>query len=337
MNADDPRPVAALGMVPALMPALFDADAQRRLATLVRIDPGHVNQGVLNADLVDPETEVLLSCWGAPRLDAAALAALPKLRAVVHAAGSIKEIVTDACRDRGIEFSSAASANALPVAEYTLAMILLANKRVRWLAQRYQDLRADWHPGVVPPQVGNYGRTVGICGASRIGRRVIELLRPFDLNVLLNDPFVNAEEAIGLGVELVDLDELCVRSDVLSLHAPALPGTRHLIDARRLGLMPDGATLINTARGILVDTAALTAELVTGRLSAVLDHTEPEILPTDSPLYGLPNVVLTPHIAGSLGNELRRMGNAAIDELARFVGGEPFQHLVPYAALDRTA
>ncbi|NEE43366.1 hydroxyacid dehydrogenase, partial [Streptomyces sp. SID8455] len=87
--------------------------------------------------------------------------------------------------------------------------------------------------------------------------------------------------------------------DVVSIHAPELPQTRHLFDAGRLALMRDGATLVNTARGSLVDTDALVKELVSGRIDAVLDHTEPEVLPVDSPLYDLPNVLLTPHIAGS--------------------------------------
>jgi phosphoglycerate dehydrogenase-like enzyme len=337
VSPNDQRPVVALAMDPSLVPALFDREVQHRLAQLARIDLARVHHGVLSPDHLDPETEVLLTCWGAPRLDEEALAALPKLRAVIHAAGSVKEIVTDACRDRGIEFASAASVNAVPVAEYTLAMVLLVNKRVFSLVRTYQELRSSWHGGLVPPEVGGYGPTVGICGASLIGRRVIDLLRPFDVTVLLNDPFVSPDEAAALGVELVELDELCERSDVLSLHAPALPSTRHLIDARRLGLMRDGATLINTARGMLVDTAALSAELVSGRLCAVLDHTEPEILPADSPLYDLPNVFLTPHIAGSLGNELRRMGYAALHELAGFVAKRPFHNPVRYVDLDRSA
>ncbi|WP_338144166.1 hydroxyacid dehydrogenase [Nocardioides turkmenicus] len=337
MTGTDARPVALLGMEPGLVAALFDAASIARLNRLTTIQLGQLQHGVLDRDAVDPDTEVMLTCWGAPQLDVAALDALPKLRAVVHAAGSVKGIVTSACRERGIEVSSAASVNALPVAEYTLAMILLANKRVPWLARTYRDMRAGWHPRVVPESVGNFGLTVGIVGASLIGRRVIELLRPFDLEVILHDPYVDQAQAAGLGVELVDLDQLCARSHVVSLHAPALPSTRHMFDARRLGLMRDGATLINTARGHLVDTDALTEELVSGRLNAVLDHTEPEILPTRSVLYGLPNVVLTPHIAGSQGNELRRMGSAAIDELERFVNGQPFEHPVDYDALERSA
>lgn len=337
MRDEDDRLVVALGMSPGLRSALFDDEAVRRIEKVGRVDWEQVVHAGRGPESSDPETEVLLTCWGAPRLDSTWLNAMPKLRAVIHAAGSVKGIVTEACRDRGIVVSSAAAVNAVPVAEFTVAMIVLSTKRVLWLADRYEHLGADWRPDVVSSDVGTFDRTIGICGNSLIGQRVIEMLRSYDVRVLLNDPYVEPAEAARLGVELVDLDELCARSDVVSLHAPALPSTRHLIDARRLGLMRDGATLINTARGVLVDTEALSRELVSGRLFAVLDHTDPEILPSESPLFGLPNVLVTPHIAGSLGTELRRLGSSAVDELGRFTAGEPFLHPVRYDDLGRSA
>jgi phosphoglycerate dehydrogenase-like enzyme len=283
------------------------------------------------------DTEVLLTCWGAPPLDEVILDAAPNLRALVHAAGSVKEIVTDECWTRGISVSSAAWANARPVAEYTLGAILLSNKRLLELRERYAAKRSRWSRDQLPLDVGNYGRTIGIVGASHVGRRLIELLRPFGFEILLCDPYVTASEASSLGVRLADLDELCMTSDVVSLHAPALPATRHMIDGRRLGLLRDGATFINTARGSLVDTEALSDVLATGRLYAVLDTTEPEVLPDDSPLYELPNVVLTPHIAGAVGNELRLLGDAALEELTRYASGASFAHPVLRQYLDRTA
>src|SRR5205823_13361354 len=135
------------------------------------------------------------------------------------------------------------------------------------------------------------------------GRRVIALLRPFDFDVVVSDPSLDQAQARELGVQLAELDDLLRASHIVSLHAPSLPSTHQLIDRRRLGLMRDGATLINTARGALVDQAALSDELVAGRINAVLDVTEPWVLPADSPLCSLPNVVLTPHIAGALGVE----------------------------------
>ncbi|WP_329200478.1 MULTISPECIES: hydroxyacid dehydrogenase [unclassified Streptomyces] len=274
------------------------------------------------------EAEVLFTSWGCPSLDADALERMPRLRAVVHAAGSVKHHVTDACWDRGLLVSSAAAANAVPVAEYTLAAILFSNKRVLESAHAYRSARGPMDLLDRYPTVGNYRRTVGLIGASLIGRRVLELLRPFDLRVLVHDPYADQAEIAALGGESCVLDQLLSRSDVVSLHAPELPGTRHLLDAARLALMPDGATLINTARGSLVDTAALTEELVTGRLHAVLDHTEPEVLPEGSPLFNLPNVLLTPHVAGSLGGELDRLAATAVGELERYARGLAFRYPV---------
>ncbi|MFE7774234.1 hydroxyacid dehydrogenase [Streptomyces sp. NPDC057445] len=324
----DDRPSLLLAMGPGIAERLL-GDAHRvRLASLARTDPCLVAH-----DLTAPppavaaalaEADVLLTCWGATPLDAHVLGGAPRLRAVVHAAGSVKHHITQACWDRGLTVASAAAANALPVAEYTLAAILFANKRVLHARRRYSEIRAphDWHGEL--EGAGNHRRTVGVIGASRIGRRVIELLRPFDLRVLLHDPYVDAPEAALFGAEAVPLDTLCARSDIVSVHAPEVPATRRMIGARQLALMPDGATLINTARGSLVDTDALLPELVSGRLDAVLDVTEPEVPPPDSPLYELPNVLLTPHIAGSLGGELHRMADRALDELERFARGLPF-------------
>ncbi|MFF7445378.1 MULTISPECIES: NAD(P)-dependent oxidoreductase [unclassified Streptomyces] len=309
-----------------------------RLRSVARVDTATV---VTDLGTADPrqlaDAEVLFTHWGAPELTEEALHRLPRLRAVVHAAGSVKHHVTDAVWRRGIAVSSAAAANAVPVAEFTLAAILFANKRVLDAARVYATART--RPDLLPYYSGhgNYHRTVGVVGASRIGRRVLELLRPHDLDVLLYDPYVDARQARALGAEPAGLDELVRRSDVVSVHAPQLPETRHMFDARRIGLLRDGATLINTARGSLVDTAALTEHLLAGRIHAVLDVTEPDVPPVDSPLYTLPNVLLTPHIAGSLGNELHRMTDWAIDEVARYARGLPFAHEVGSEDLSRSA
>ncbi|MFF9402052.1 MULTISPECIES: hydroxyacid dehydrogenase [unclassified Streptomyces] len=340
-HATDNRPTALLAMGPGIADRLLADRHRTRLAALTRTDPYLVAH-----DLTDPspevaaafaEAEVLFTCWGATPLTAEVLAAAPRLRAVVHAAGSVKHHITDACWERGIAVTSAAGANALPVAEFTLAAILFANKRVLHSADRYRALRAehDWLAEL--GDSGNYRRTVGVIGASRIGRRVIELLRPFDLDVLLYDPYVDEAEAARLGVRLTSLDELCAGSSVVSVHAPQLPETHHLIGAAQLSAMATGTTLINTARGSLVDEEALLPELVSGRLHAVLDVTDPELPPADSPLYELPNVLLTPHVAGSLGGELHRMADQALDELERYTQGKPFADPVRAGVLTRSA
>ncbi|MFJ9112493.1 hydroxyacid dehydrogenase [Streptomyces sp. NPDC102283] len=335
------RPRTVLAMSGETRAAILAPEALDRLARVADLVPGLL---VTDFGADDPaqrtglrEAEVLFTGWGCPPLDPAALSAMPRLRAVVHAAGSVKHHITQDVWDRGIAVSTAATANALPVAEYTVAAILFANKQVLESARVYREARSRVNVLRRFPTVGNYRRTVGIVGASRIGRRVVELLRPYDLRVLVHDPYLDEDGARALGVERAGLDDLAARSDVVSIHAPELPSTRHLFDAGRLALMRDGATLVNTARGSLVDTDALVKELVTGRLNAVLDHTEPEVLPADSPLYDLRNVLLTPHVAGSQGGELHRLADAAVDELERYAHGLPFAHPVDPRTLHQQA
>jgi len=277
------------------------------------------------------EVEIIVSTWGMPAADELFLARAPGLRGIFYAAGSVKGFVTPALWERGIAVSSAAPMNAVPVAEYTVAVILLANKRC-WTYMRHT--RADAGVAEVP---GNYRRAVGIIGASMVGREVIRLLRHTDLSILLYDPFVDAGEAASLGARKVELPELMAASDVVSLHAPNLPELRHMIDGELLAKMKDGATFINTARGALVDEAALLPELRTGRLYAVLDVTDPEPPAAGSPLYTLPNVIYTPHIAGSMDAECERMADFAIDELERFLAGQPLRNPIRPEALSRLA
>ena len=322
------RPAVLLAMRPALRPLLFDADAELRLARAAAAGPGPAVDDLSSAEVADrlAAAEVLVTGWDCPVLDADVLRRAPRLRAVIHAAGSVKHHVTPACWDRGLLISSAVAENAVPVAEYTLAMVIMSGKRLPALERAFRRDRdgRDWqHWSESFPDLGMYRRTVGVVGCSRVGRRVIELLRELDVTVLVHDPYLPESELRALGAIPTGLDELVAAGDVVSLHAPATEETRHLMDRRRLALLRDGATLINTARGSLVDTEALIAELRTGRIDAVLDVTEPDPLPADSPLFDLPNVTLTPHVAGSLGGELHRMGAFAVAEVERYAAGRP--------------
>jgi len=334
-----PRPTALMAMAAGLSDRFFSPALRQRLDEFVDVVPDLVVQDFSSAPAraALARAEVLITGWFCPPVTAAVLDDAPNLRAIVHAAGSVKGHLAPACWDRGIVVSTAAAANALPVAEYTLAAILGAAKGMRQIERVYRSRRAYVDLVAEYPGIGTYRRTVGIVGASRIGRRVAELLRPFDLVLSIHDPYLSAPEAEALGARLTTLDELLAGSDIVTLHAPLLPSTRHLIDAAALARMPDDATLINTARGALVDQDALVAELVTGRLNAVLDVTEPEVLPSDSPLFDLPNVVLTPHMAGAQGNELHRLAASAVEEVRRYVTGEPFAHPVVVRDLARIA
>jgi phosphoglycerate dehydrogenase-like enzyme len=331
-------PRAVFAMDPVHLPLLFPPPLMTRLRQASDLDPEFVVR-----DFTDPDAaralaraEVLITGWGCPRLDATALAAAPELRTVLHAAGSVRSLVGESLWERGITVSSAVTGNALPVAEYTLAMILLLGKDTFTHRERFRVTHA--YPTVAETApTGNVGRRVGVIGASRVGRRLLELLRPFDFTVLLHDPYVSPADAAALGAELLPLEDLLHRSDIVSLHAPDIPETYRMLDAGRLALIRDGGVLINTSRGALIDPDALISELVSGRLHAVLDVTEPEPLPAGSPLYRLPNVFLTPHIAGSLGNELQRLGQIVVEELERLVAGLPPAHEVRHSDLARVA
>jgi phosphoglycerate dehydrogenase-like enzyme len=328
----------ALVMHPVVRDELMREDHMARLERAVALVS---RQPQRSFEALAPELaklEVLITSWGCPPVDAAVLERMPKLRLIAHLAGSVKGFLDDAVWRRGILVTNAVAANAVPVAEYTLAAILFANKRVLQLNRAYlqhRENRAPWTREA--PDVGNYRKTVGIVGASQVGRLVIRLLQPFDIDVLLYDPYVPPLAARELRVAKVTLAELLSRSDVVSLHAPLLPETRHMIARRELALMKDGATLINTARGALVDSEALEAELAGGRLFAVLDTTEPEVLPPESPLYELPNVFLTPHIAGSLGREAERLTDYLVAEVERFARGVSLKYLVRREHLPRLA
>ncbi|KQQ62764.1 hydroxyacid dehydrogenase [Microbacterium sp. Leaf320] len=307
-------------MSPEVFALLFDEARLQRLRTLAPSPQLAIDGGDLS------DTEILLTSWGAPRLDAELLDRMPRLRAVVHAAGSVQQLVSDELWERGITVTSAADANAVPVAEYTFATIILAFKRA-FVHMRSPSTVLEWRDLVGSTRYGSVGRTVGIVGFSRIGRRVVRMLGQLDdIRIIVADPFVSAQAVADAGAELLPLDDMLGQVDVLSLHAPALPETRHMIGAAELAALHDGATVINTARGWILDHEALLAECESGRLDAVLDVTEPDPLPTDSPLRTLSNVALTPHIAGSMGNEARRLADSALDDVEALLhGGVPSQ------------
>ena len=270
------------------------------------------------------EVDVIVGHWGCPRIGSAVLDRAPRLGLFAYAAGTVKGTVSERVFERGVRVTSGSAANAEPVAEFTVAAVLFANKDVLWQRDLLRDPAVASRRQPIPTPVGNWDRTVGIVGASLVGRRVIELLRPYaGIRVTLYDPYVSAEQAAHLGVEKLELDDLCATADVLSIHAPDLPETRGMVGAGQLGALRTGATVINTARPLLVDQPALIAELEAGRLNAILDVTDPEPLPSDHRLLQLPNAFVTPHIAGSQGTELSRMAEHAAEEIRRWAAGEP--------------
>lgn len=269
------------------------------------------------------DVEVIMASWGTPIMDEAFLASAPKLKAVFYGGGSVKGITTEAFWQRGIAITSGYGANARAVAEYALSQILFCLKR-GWYFALALTRDGRYIPRETEPAPGAYGSTVGVIALGMVGRRVCELLRPFDLKVVAHDPYATAETAEALGVELCDLDAVFQRADVITLHTPWLKTTEGMITGNHFASMKPYASFINTARGAIVREAEMIQVLrQRADLQAVLDVTDPEPPAPDSPLRILPNVVLTPHIAGSMFGECRRMGRFMVDELQRYLNGEP--------------
>lgn len=308
--------------------ATYGPQEQQRIAALVNIlAPPQTPESALALppDLL-ARVQLLISGWGGPTLDAAWLARTPQLRALFYGAGSVSPVMTVAAWRRGLVVTSASEANARPVAEYTLAMIILCLKHAWRLARDMRAAHASPGRDEIP---GAFERVVGLVSLGAVGRAVAALLTPFDVSILAYDPRGTTSQTEAAGVTLVSLDDLFRTSDVVSVHAPHLPATERMITGAHLSLMKRGASFINTSRGAVIcedDLIAVAARRPD--LQIVLDVTEP--MPPDpaSLLYTLPNVLLTPHLAGSQGHECRRMGRWIVDEIERYVRGAPLRSAV---------
>ena len=286
---------------------------------------------------VDAACELLAGCeigvgsWQTPWPNAQLLAACPHLKLWEHAAGTVKHIFGPHLDGRDLTIASCKTAIADCVAEMTLAEIILGLRGV------FPNAHANQH-GIAPKPLRCrvlFGATIGVIGASEVGRRVIKLLRPFEPTILLYDPFVSEAQAREMGVTLVDdLLHLCRSSDVVTLHTPDIPACRPALSAPHFAAMPDDAIFINTSRGACIDEPALVAQLQQGRLFAFLDVSSPEPAPADSRLRSLPNVVYTSHIAGPPATLL---GRQAVNDIAAYLSGQSPLCVVTADTLAHTA
>lgn len=322
----------------------FDAEASRRLAAVAGALGGTVEWldgggalGELSPGTTwrRPDVRALVTCWGQPPLTPALLDRLPALELVAHTGATVRPFATPEAHARGIRITQAGQGMARSVAEVALTFTLALLHQIPRFDHALTAGAAWERAEDAPPRHELAGSTIGVVGASRTGRAFIALLTALGARVLVADPYLT--DAADLGVQPVDLDDLFRRSRVVVLHAPSLPETHHLVDARRLALLPDGAGLVNTARSWLVDEDALVAELRTGRIDAALDVFDAEPLPADHPLRTLPNVLLTPHHAAGTVEGRLRQGRIVLDELERAARGEPLEHAVTPEDLERMA
>jgi phosphoglycerate dehydrogenase-like enzyme len=328
MNA---KPTVSVLMTPGLQDTLFNDAARQELNKYCEVINWNPAQQPPYAD-----ADILLASWGCPKFDEEFLKDMPKLKYVAYAAGTVKKIVSDEFWQKGIKITSAAAANATAVAEYTVAAMVFLAKNVRHSAEQYTDDDKQKYLTLRDLPRGFNGLNVGLVGASHVGREVIRLLRSYNVVVAVYDPYLTNEESVELGVKKIELNELMAWSDVVSVHAPKLPETVGLIGREQLLLMQEGGFFINTARGTIVDYVALAELTPQKNIEVVIDVTDPdEPLAQDSPLRKLPNVMITPHIAGSRGNEQQLMGDLAVEEIIRYATGEPLKYEVLQGDLGR--
>lgn len=279
----------------------------------------------------------LITGWGAsPRLEADFYEAAVNLRVIAHWAGTVRGLVAPGTierylRPRGLVMFSARAAIAENVAESIVGLLIATSRR--WFEQvEYFRQTGGWGaPHLAGVHQHLLGATLGVLGASQVGRRVLRLLQGWDLTKLLYDPYVSPEEAATLGAEQVDLEELLRRSDHVAVCLPVTDETRGLLTAERLRLLPDGAVLVNCARAAVMDLEAVIAEAASGRLIVGLDVTDPqEPPPADSPLRDLPNVCVTPHVAGAGRYGYQLIGHSGLQALRDALAGRPVQGAVDW-------
>ncbi len=286
--------------------------------------------------------EVLVTGWGAPPLTAAVFEAADALKLVAHSAGSIKSLVSRDVIDRymiprDITLFSANVAIAYNVAESTVGMLLMATHR--WpdfndyfrRTGDWKDPKVRWNARFLK------GSTVGIVGASKVGREVIRLLQPWPLHIIVYDPYLSPEEATALGVEKAELNELFERSDHVSLHLPSIPTTDNMIGAEQLACMKPGATLVNTSRGSCLDHDALIEKCKRDELYVCLDVTTPEPLPRYSEFRMLDNVYIAPHVSGAGFYGYHQIGEQTLNALRDCLGGRPVFGAVDYSRYELLA
>jgi phosphoglycerate dehydrogenase-like enzyme len=275
--------------------------------------------------------DVAVGSWGTVTPSKAILDRCPTIKLWEHAAGTVKGFFTEDIQGRDLLIASCAPAIGKTVAEMVLGELIIGLRRIlpNAIGNRAQ-LRAP-----APGRSYLAASTIGVIGASQVGRLVLQVLRPFSPRVLLYDPFITAEAAAELGAVKVDsVLELCQSSDAITIHTPLTPKTKHMLGAKEFKVMKDDAVFINASRGACIDEQALITELQQGRLFAFLDVSDPEPASLDNPIRTLPNAIYTSHIAG--GQSIH-IGNQVVQDVIAYLNGKQPLMIVTWDMLDRLA
>lgn len=281
------------------------------------------------------DSDVIITSWGSPQIDAKVLDRCPKLKAVIHAAGSIKPIISDEFIKRSIRITNSAAAIGEGVAETALGFAISACKGFYQLNNDTKNKL--WDENIRTTVKDFYDIKVGVISGGFVGRHMVKLLKNFHVDILMYDPVLSAEEIASIGAEKAELDDMMRECDVVTIHAPSIPATDNMIHKGNLSLMKDGAVLINTSRGTVINEADLIAELKKGRIFACIDVTNPEPPEADNELRFLDNVILTPHIAGTVSNGMKRIALHVCQELERLEKGEKMRTEVDLGNISKLA
>ena len=318
-----PQLATAVAVNPALFTTLFSEQSRQELADLATLRYQEEDERLAEDELIAlvQDCEVAITGWGTPPFSQKVVDACPNLKLVAHSAGTIKRLLPDPVWNKGIKVVHAAAAIAPAVAEMTILLMLMCRRNVHNISHRM-------HAGEQWPQSAQLdfelgGTRVGVIGAGHTGRNVIRLLHAFSADIVVYDPYLSPEQARALDVTKATLEKLMSTCPVITVQAPTTPETYHMITGEHLAMIQDGALFINTARSHAVDADALYEALKTNRFQAALDVFDSEPLAVDSRLRGLPNLVLTPHLAGKSVQARERQGALIVEQLQRYAAGLP--------------
>lgn len=269
--------------------------------------------------------DVCVTGWSDACFDENVLKSADSLKLVAHTGGSVATIVSEAFYDRGLKVVSGNWLYAESVAEGVIAYILCSLRELPYYTNEVQARRwrseRSYNEGLLD-------QSVGLVGFGMVARYLARMLEPFRVSIRAYDPFVSDDVLASYGVRRASLEDVVSQSKIISIHAARTPGTYHLISGELLKTIKDGALLVNTARGNIIDEDALAKELSTGRIKAVLDVFEEEPLPADSKLRGLPNVILIPHMAGPTVDRRKYVTLALIEEIENYINGKPLKYSI---------
>ncbi len=333
-----PKPEALIAITRSLRSTLFGPESEERLAARFAVRGGDQDTNLTSDELADRigGCAALITGWGTPEITPAVLAAAGDLRIIAHSAGSVRRLIPKAALERGIAVTHAAPMIAEAVAEFTVFGMLLG---LRWPHRQNAWMHEGRPWSECRATGGNLleAQRVGLIGCGYVAQRVIRKLQGFGMPIAVYDPYLPDERAAALNVTRVSLEELFSTCRVIANHAPTTPETDGMVTAKHFKLLQDGGVFINNARARAVNQDDMIAELATGRIRAVLDVFNPEPLLPDSPLRGMDNVFLTPHMAGLSDDTRLRQGAAMVAELERFLADEALHFPITVETYDRMA